>query len=316
MIDILALGELLIDFVSVSKDVDGYPTLAAHPGGAPANFLAAAKKFGMNTAMIGKVGKDAFGKMLKGTLAKSGIDTTGIIEDASVFTTLAFVTLDENGDRSFSFARKPGADTCLTSDEVRYDLIDEAKVMHFGTLSLTTEPSREATYKAIHYAREKGKLISYDPNLRELLWDSPEQAKEQIIKGMELADVVKISDNEVEFLWGLTPEEGLKKILAEFPAQLVYVTCGAEGCIAGNANATVITPCLKGVKVVDTTGAGDIFGGSAMARFLAKGKPAQELTESDLADITTFACTSAGLSTENFGGISSVPELSEVESKM
>lgn len=316
MIDILALGELLIDFVSVSKDGDGYPTLAAHPGGAPANFLAAAKKFGMNTAMIGKVGKDAFGKMLKGTLEKSGIDTTGIIEDAGVFTTLAFVTLDENGDRSFSFARKPGADTCLTSDEVRYDLIDEAKVMHFGTLSLTTEPSREATYKAIRYAREKGKLISYDPNLRELLWDSPEQAKEQIIKGMELADVVKISDNEVEFLWGLTPEEGLKKILTEFPAQLVYVTCGAEGCVAGNAKATVKTPCLKGVKVVDTTGAGDIFGGSAMARFLAKGKPAQELTEADLADITTFACTSAGLSTENFGGISSVPELSEVENRM
>ena len=316
MIDILALGELLIDFVSVSKDGDGYPTLAAHPGGAPANFLAAAKKFGMNTAMIGKVGKDAFGKMLKGTLEKSGIDTTGIIEDAGVFTTLAFVTLDENGDRSFSFARKPGADTCLTSDEVRYDLIDEAKVMHFGTLSLTTEPSREATYKAIRYAREKGKLISYDPNLRELLWDSPEQAKEQIIKGMELADVVKISDNEVEFLWGLTPEEGIKKILTEFPAQLVYVTCGAEGCVAGNAKATVKTPCLKGVKVVDTTGAGDIFGGSAMARFLAKGKPAQELTEADLADITTFACTSAGLSTENFGGISSVPELSEVENRM
>lgn len=316
MIDILALGELLIDFVSVSKDGDGYPTLAAHPGGAPANFLAAAKKFGMNTAMIGKVGKDAFGKMLKGTLEKSGIDTTGIIEDAGVFTTLAFVTLDENGDRSFSFARKPGADTCLTSDEVRYDLIDEAKVMHFGTLSLTTEPSREATYKAIRYAREKGKIISYDPNLRELLWDSPEQAKEQIIKGMELADVVKISDNEVEFLWGLTPEEGLKKILTEFPAQLVYVTCGAEGCVAGNAKATVKTPCLKGVKVVDTTGAGDIFGGSAMARFLAKGKPAQELTEADLADITTFACTSAGLSTENFGGISSVPELSEVENRM
>ena len=314
--DIIALGELLIDFASIAVDDEGYPTLAAHPGGGPANFLAGALKYGMKAGMICKVGNDAFGKMLTGTMKKIGASVEGIVVDNNVFTTLAFVTLDKNGDRSFSFSRKPGADTCLTSEEVRYDLIDESDVFHFGTLSLTTEPAKEATYKAIEYARKNGKLISFDPNLRELLWDDLEEAKRQIIIGLKASDIVKISDNEVEFLWGLDPEAGLKKILDEFPAKLVYVTCGANGCIASNRNFCVKTESLKGVKAVDTTGAGDIFGGSAMARFLAKKKKIEELTEEDLKDITRFACTAAGLSTENYGGISSVPEIEDVEERM
>ena len=149
MLDVVALGELLIDFTCISADADGYPTMAAHPGGAPANYLAAVTKFGGKTAMLGKVGTDAFGKLLTGTLEKAGIDTRGLIATPDVFTTLAFVTLDETGNREFSFARKPGADTCIGTDEVRYDLLDETKVLHFGTLSLTDEPARSATYAAV-----------------------------------------------------------------------------------------------------------------------------------------------------------------------
>ena len=314
MLDIIAIGELLIDFASQSADAEGYPTLAAHPGGAPANFLAAAGKYGLRTAMLGKVGNDTFGKLLIGTLQNNGISTDGILTDDSVFTTLAFVTFDAAGDRSFSFARKPGADTCITKDEIRYDLIDEAKVLHFGTLSLTDEPAREATYEAVKYARCKGRIISFDPNLREPLWDDLEEAKKQMLWGIENSDIVKISDNEVAFLWDLSPEEGIRKLLNDYAVKLAYITCGAKGCICSNGEYTVQTDALKGLKVIDTTGAGDIFGGSAMSRFVKIGKAAEELTEDDLRDIAEFACRAAGLSTEKPGGISSVPSLEEIQS--
>ena len=160
MIDVVALGELLIDFTCISTDGDGYPTMAAHPGGAPANFLAALAKFGARAALLGKVGSDAFGKMLTATLRNAGVDTSGLIETEDVFTTLAFVTLDETGNREFSLARKPGADTCVAFEELNLKLIDEAKVFHFGTLSLTDEPARSATYRAVEYAKSKGKLIT------------------------------------------------------------------------------------------------------------------------------------------------------------
>ena len=179
MIDVVALGELLIDFTCVSTDADGYPTMAAHPGGAPANFLAALAKFGAKTALLGKVGSDSLGRLLVGTLENAGIDTRGLLVDDSVFTTLAFVTLDQQGDREFSFARKPGADTCITFEELDTRLIDEAKVFHFGTLSLTDEPARTATQKAVAYARSKGKLITYDPNLRKPLWRDLQEARQQ-----------------------------------------------------------------------------------------------------------------------------------------
>ena len=169
MIDVTALGELLIDFACRSTDRDGYPVMEAHPGGAPANFLAALSKLGAKTALLGKVGTDAFGKLLTGTLQKAGIETRGLVASDDVFTTLAFVTFDAHGDRAFSFARKPGADTCLTFGELDLSLIDEAKVFHFGTLSLTDEPARSATYKAVAYAKGMGKLITYDPNLRKPL---------------------------------------------------------------------------------------------------------------------------------------------------
>ena len=312
MIDVVSLGELLIDFTCLSADTEGYPTMAAHPGGAVANFLAALAKFGTKTALIGKVGNDAFGKLLLGTLQKAGIGAEGMVIDDSVFTTLAFVTLDETGDREFSFARKPGADTQIRFEEIDLSVIDQARAFHFGTLSLTDEPAKTATQKVIAYAKEKGKLITFDPNLRKPLWHSLEDAKAQMLWGLRQADVVKISDEEVEFLFGLGVREGAKHILDNFGVKLVFVTCGADGCWFSNGTASAHVPGLSGLKVVDTTGAGDIFGGSAVWKLLQTGKTPEALSEEELTEITTFACTAAGLSTTKHGGISSVPELSQV----
>ena len=308
MKDVVALGELLIDFAPVSTDEAGYPTVTAQPGGAPGNFLAALQKYGCSTAMIGKVGRDAFGKLLIGTVAAKGIETRGIVSDPDVFTTLAFVTLDATGNREFSFARKPGADTCLTADEVDTALIDEAKVFHFGTLSLTGEPARTATRRAVAYAKEKGKWISFDPNLRKPLWPTEDAAKEQIEWGLHQADIVKISDEEIDFLWGISPEAGAQKLLTEYGVSLVYATLGPKGCHFANRNGCGEVPSPTGLHVIDTTGAGDIFGGSAMSQFLKTGKAPADLTVEELRAITRFACCAASLSTQTHGGINSVPE--------
>jgi len=316
MIDVVALGELLIDFACLSTDEDGYPTMAAHPGGAPANFLAALTKFGAKTALLGKVGTDAFGQMLTLTLQKAGIETSGLVSTGDTFTTLAFVTFDRHGDRQFSFSRKPGADTCLTFDELKLSLIDEAKIFHFGTLSLTDEPARSTTYQAVAYAKSKGKLITFDPNLRKPLWKNLDTAKEQMLWGLQQADVVKISDEEVEFLFGLGVEEGAQYILDHFGVKLVFVTRGPDGCFFKNAQAQGQVPSLTGIQVKDTTGAGDIFGGSAVWKILQYGIRPEELNEEMLRDIVTFACTSAGLSTTKSGGISSVPAYADVIRRM
>lgn len=316
MYDVAALGELLIDFTCLSTDTDGYPTMAAHPGGAPANYLAALTKFGAKTAMIGKVGSDAFGRLLIKTLKGAGIDTRGMLVSDDVFTTLAFVTLDDSGDREFSFARKPGADTQLRFDEIDLSVIDASKVLHFGTLSMTNEPARDATYKAVEYAAGHGKLISFDPNLRKPLWDDLDEAKRQMLWGLKHADIVKISDEETEFLFGIAPEEAAKHIIDSFGVRLVYVTCGAEGCFYRTKTASGFVKALSGIAVKDTTGAGDIFGGSAMYGLLRAGGVPEKLTAEELENIVSFACASAGFSTTKAGGISSVPELGEVEAAM
>ncbi|MBR3972779.1 MAG: carbohydrate kinase [Oscillospiraceae bacterium] len=315
MYDVIALGELLIDFASKSVDEAGYPTMAANPGGAPGNFLAALNAFGAKTAFLGKVGDDAFGHLLLGTLTQAGIETKGIVVDPDVFTTLAFVTFDEFGDRSFSFARKPGADTQLRWEEVDKSIIDETKVFHFGTLSLTDEPVRTTTQKAVAYAKEQGKLITYDPNLRKPLWKSEDEAKTQILWGLHQADVVKISDDEVDFLWNCTPEEGADKLLNEYGVSLAMVTLGPDGCYLKTANAVCKAPGPK-VKPIDTTGAGDIFGGSAVSRLLELNKPICELTADDLAYIGCFATTSASLSTEHSGGIPSIQDKAVILKRM
>ncbi len=315
MFDAIALGESLIDFTQVAADESGYPTMVAHPGGAPVNYLAALSKFGAKTAMIGKVGDDAFGRLLLGTMKDAGICTKGMITDRDFFTTLAFITLDAGGARDFSFARKPGADTKLKFDEVDLSMFDGCKILHFGTLSLTDEPARDATKRTVEYAKSRGMLISCDPNLRKPLWNLPEDAQNQMIWSFSHADIVKISDDEADFLWDLRPDKAANKILREFGAKLVFVTCGADGAYFANRNAFGWVDALKDVDPIDTTGAGDIFGGSAAWKFLSMNTAPEDLNTEQLREITEFASASAGLSTERYGGIPSVPKLSEVMQK-
>lgn len=312
MIDVTAIGELLIDFTCQSKDEDGFPSLDAHPGGAPTNFLATLAKYGAKTAFLSKVGRDAFGEILINFLANKGIETRGIVSAEEAFTTLAFVTLNSKGDREFSFARKPGADTCISFDELDLSLIDDAKVFHFGTLSLTDEPARSTTYKAVEYAKSKRKIITFDPNLRKPLWKDIKDASAQMIWGLKQADIVKISDNEVDFLFGIDSKNGAEYIFENFNASLVFVTCGENGCFFKNSNGTGFVPSLKNLKVTDTTGAGDIFGGAALWKILQYDKRPFDLSEEELYDITCFASAAAGLSTVSLGGASSVPEFIDV----
>lgn len=311
-LDAVALGELLIDFACIDSDSDGYPTLHANPGGAPANYLAAIQAFGGRTAMLGKVGNDTFGRLLVKTLEEKGISSEGIAVDDDVFTTLAFVTFTKERDRVFSFSRKPGADTCLRADEVRDDLIGKARVFHFGTLSLTDEPSRSATMHAVSCARQKGCLISFDPNLRKMLWKDLEEARRMMLWGLEQSDVVKISDEEAEFLFGKRSDSEYESIILGKGARLLYITKGRNGVFYSNGAYSGSMGIYDAGKPLDTTGAGDIFGGSAMHAFLSYGKAPEELDGEELRAIAAFATVSSGLSTMRHGGISSIPERDDV----
>ena len=308
--DVVALGEILIDFLEIKNDKNGYPTLAASPGGAPANFLTPIAKYGLKTAMIGKVGNDTFGNLLINTLKQNGINTKGIVIDDNVFTTLAFVTIDSNGERSFAFARKPGADTKLRYEEVELSLIDKCKVFHFGTLSLTNNPSKNTTKKLVDYAKKKEKLISFDPNLRKPLWNNLTEAKKAMLYGLSKADIVKISDEEVEFLFNIKDKEASSFLLNKYKnIKLVYVTCGSKGSYYATRKYSGFIEAMKNIKAIDTTGAGDIFGGSAMYKLLKTNKKLDKLTNNDLVNIVKFATTSSGLSTTTPGGINSVQDI-------
>lgn len=316
MIDVVALGELLIDFACKEMDDAGYPLMKANPGGAPGNFLAALSKYGCKTAFIGKVGEDTFGRLLVNTCAEVGINTDGIIVDPDVFTTLAFVTIDETGNREFAFARKPGADTCLRFEEVNLSIIDECKDFHFGTLSLIAEPARSATIKSVEYAKQLGKMISFDPNLRKPLWDDLDRAKEEIKWGLSKADIVKISDEEIEFLWGdISYEDAANMLINEYNVSIVFITLGSKGCLYAISKGSGCVESPK-VKPIDTTGAGDIFGGSALSRILKMNKAINDISLEELKDVTRFACTAASLSTENMGGISGVVDYDVVVSRV
>ncbi len=312
MLDVIAIGEMLIDFTLDRVQDDGYPVMAAHPGGSVSNFLAPLAKYGCKTALLTKVGNDAMGRLLAGTVRSSGIDTRGVVTTDQAFTTLAFVTRDANGEREFSFARKPGADMLLTMQDIDLSMIDETKVLHFGTVCMTDEPARSTHYQAVEYARRAGKLITFDPNLRETLWASLDDAREQMFWGFRHADVVKISDNEVEFLFGAAPEEGARILLEEYGVNLVFVTLGKDGCYFQNRLGGGRVPGLSGIHVVDTTGAGDIFGGSAVYGLLESGAKPEDLDPERLQKIARFACTAASLSTTRLGGISGVPPIEEV----
>lgn len=301
----VALGELLVDMISENVDSAGYPTLKANPGGAPANFLAALQTYGISTAFVGRVGDDAFGRMLKHTLDELSVDTSALQVDPDSFTTLAFVTLDENGERSFSFARKPGADQLLRLNDAARELIQNAKLFHFGSLSLTDEPARSATLEAVKLAKESGVTISCDPNLRLPLWENEESAKKWMIWAVNQADIVKISDEEAAFLYDLSAENCAEKLLCE-GAKIVFVTLGKNGCFFASKDRKGY---VKGppVTVADTTGAGDIFAGAAISMLL-KGESVSCAAE--------FACYAASLSTERKGGISSIVPREEIERRL
>ncbi len=314
MFDVIAIGELLADIASVGVNDAGFPIMESNPGGAPANFLSALASFNMQTAMIANVGEDSFGALLTDALKRAGISVRGVTRDADAFTTLAFVNIDKNGERSFSFARKPGADTRVRfTDEVKA-MIAQARLLHFGSLSLTDEPARGATKKAVEYAKSCGKLISFDPNLRAPLWQDLINAKREMLYGMKNADIIKLSDEEARFLFEKSPLDAAELLVNEYGAKLVFVTLGGDGCIYKNKNAVGRAKAIKpDMPVADTTGAGDIFFGSAIYGVLSSEKAPCELNDAELQAICRFACAAAGISVTRRGGLSSVPGMSEVK---
>lgn len=307
MYDLVALGELLIDFTPTAPR-----TFYANPGGAPANVLAACANMGLKTAFIGKVGQDDFGRMLQKDLAEAGVGTEGLIFTQAAPTTLAFVQLDERGDRSFTFVRKPGADTLLCSEEVDYALLDGARAFHFGSVSMTDEPSRTATLSAAAYAKNKGLLVSYDPNLRPPLWQNTQTAKEVMLQGLALADIVKVSEEEVEFLTGAkTLEDGAKQLLVLGP-QVIFTTLGPKGCLYVSHSASGTLPTYD-LPVADTTGAGDAFMGGILTAILESKRPlADMLSAGSLAAMADFANAVGSLATTKPGGIRAMPRRTEV----
>ena len=310
--DVVALGELLIDFTENGVSEQGNPILEANPGGAPCNVLAMLNKLGKKTAFIGKVGNDTFGNMLKRTVEESGTDVTNLVMDNDVHTTLAFVHTYPDGEREFSFYRNPGADMMLTKDEIMEDIIKAGRIFHFGTLSSTHEGVRAATRYALDVAKENGLLISFDPNLRELLWNSLEDAKREIEYGLSKCDILKISDNELEFMTGTDDySEGVKILRGKYDISLIFVTLGKDGSRAYYKDIMVEAPPFTEVKTIEKTGAGDTFGGCALGYILEHG--IDNLTEENLRELIIFANAGASLITTKKGALKVMPEKSEIE---
>ncbi len=309
--DVVTLGELLIDFTDNGKSEQGNTVFEANPGGAPCNVLAMLNKFGHSTAFIGKVGQDIFGLKLKATLEEVGIDTTNLIVDEEVRTTLAFVQTFEDGDRDFSFYRNPGADMMLRADEVQNELVCSGKVFHFGTLSMTHDEVREATKKAIRLAKESGAICSFDPNLRPPLWKSLDDAKVQVAYGLGQCDVLKISDNEIQWFTGEEDfDAGISKLREEYDIPLILLSMGRDGSRAYYKDLRVEVPSFLQEKTIETTGAGDTFGGCCIHYVLEKGL--DNLTEEDLREMLTFANAAASIITTRKGALRVMPEVDEV----
>lgn len=310
--DVVALGELLIDFTEYAKSDRGNKLFEANPGGAPCNVLALLQKLGKKTAFIGKVGNDQFGRILFETINSIGIDSSNLVFDNEIPTTLAFVGKTPDGDREFSFYRNPGADMMLNADEVDEDLLKNAKIFHFGTLSMTHEAVRGATITAIKKAKENGAIISLDPNLREPLWKSLDEAKTQMKAALSYCDILKISDNEIVFLTGETDfDEGVKKIREEYDIPLICVTMGKDGSRAYYNDIKVVASGFYQENIVDTTGAGDTFCGSVLNYVCENGL--ENLSEKQIEEMITFANAAASLVTTKAGAILSMPTEAEIE---
>ena len=309
--DVTALGELLIDFTENGVSGQGNPLFEANPGGAPCNVLAMLTKLGHKTAFIGKVGDDFFGKQLKEAIEEVGIDSTGLCMDKEIHTTLAMVHTYPDGDRDFSFYRNPGADMMLKESEVKEELIKESKLFHFGTLSMTHEDVRKATKKAIQIAEEAGNIISFDPNLREPLWNSLDEAKEQILYGLSHCHILKISDNEIQWLTGQEDyTDGVKWILERYQIPLILVSMGKEGSRAYYGGKMVEVKPFIQKNTIETTGAGDTFCGCVLHYICEHGL--ENLTEENLFEILQFANAAASIITTRKGALRVMPEEKEI----
>ena len=317
--DVAALGELLIDMTDNGRSGQGNVLYEANPGGAPCNVLSMLKKLGHTVGFIGKVGDDIFGHELKSVLEEVGIDTKGLVIDKDVRTTLAFVKTFEDGDRDFSFYRNPGADMMLDKDEVNADIIRNSKIFHFGTLSMTHPVVRAATLFALDQAKAAKALISFDPNIREPLWDSMDEAREQVLKGLEYCDILKISDNEIQWLTGTDDyADGVKWILNRYPTRLVTVSLGKNGSMAfyrkdASSSDYVMAsadPFLQ-EDTIETTGAGDTFNGCILHDICQKGL--DDLTADDLEKMLIFANAAASIITTRRGALYVMPEKDEIE---
>lgn len=310
--DVSAFGEALIDFTQSGLNEDGVVMFAQNPGGAPGNVCVAINRLGGKSAFLGKVGTDMHGEFLKKTLADEGVNVTGLVMDPDVFTTLAFVSLNENNERSFSFARKTGADTRMKEDDLDLDTITASKIFHVGSLSLTDEPSRSATYAAVRAAREAGVLVSYDPNYRSTLWSSEEAAKEMMRTLISGADLMKISDEETALLTSHADPKEAAEFLLDQGVSLAAVTLGANGALLATKNAQVIVPGFK-TEVADTTGAGDSFWGTLLLQVAQSGRNPGDLTEEELAAMGRRANAVASLTVSKKGAIPALPTAETVE---
>ena len=309
--DVTALGELLIDFTESGTSTQGNPVLEANPGGAPCNVLAMLEKLGKKAAFIGKVGNDMFGTQLKNAVEEVNIDTRNLVIDKEVHTTLAFVHTYPDGDRDFSFYRNPGADMMLTRDEVQEDLIRDSRIFHFGTLSSTHESVREATRYALDVAKEAGCIVSFDPNLRPPLWKSLEDARVEIEYGLGKCDILKISDNEVEFLFGTTDyDKGAALLKEKYNIPLILITMGKDGSRAYYKDLRVEAAPFLQEHTIETTGAGDTFCASSLNYILEHGL--DNLTAENLKELLTFANAAASLITTRKGALRVMPAKEEV----
>ncbi len=315
LFDVTALGEVLIDFTFQGYNQDGQRLFAQNAGGAPANVLVSIAKLGGKTAFIGKVGNDMHGNFLKETLEKHSVNTDGMIIDEKYFTTLAFVSLTTSGERSFSFARKAGADTKLKKEEINSDLIKNSKIFHIGSLSLTNEPSRTATFSAIKIAKDNNIILSYDPNYRASLWKNEKTAIKNMKSVLPFVDIMKISDEETELLTGITDIEGAAKALFDKGIKVIVVTLGDKGAYVYCKEGGTFVPPYK-CDVVDTTGAGDSFWGGFLYKISQFDKKIDELSQKELADFAKFGNALASLCVKKRGAIPAMPSFNEVKNRL
>ncbi len=310
--DLTALGEVLIDFTEAGISAGGMRLFEQNPGGAVANVLAAAARFGCKTAFLGKAGADMHGAFLRDTLQAAGIDTGGLILDPDFFTTLAFVALSETGERTFSFARKPGADTQLRPEELPAGILSHTRILHVGSLSLTAEPARSATFAALEQARRGGAVISYDPNYRASLWPGRETAITHMRSVLPYVDVMKLSGEETVLLTGCGDAEEAALALTRAGISCVAVTLGGAGALVCAGEETALVPGFQ-VPVTDTTGAGDAFWGGFLSRLLALGKAPGQCTLDDVRSFARWGCATAALCIQRRGAIPAMPSLAQVE---